>query len=262
MSDSFPQLARLLDVLRTLRGPGGSPWDQEQDLASAARHLTDEVHEYAEVAHAGPNSQSQEELGDLLYLVAFHWLLHNETSSVSFDQLAGAGADKLIRRLPHVFGDEKVGSVEEANELWNAIKAREKSTKPSSLKDLAASASALRQALRYGEDGAAVGFDWPDPEAILHKVHEELDELAEAREQQDGDAIEDELGDVLFAVTQLGRKLGVDPDRALRRTNAKFARRFRSIEDQYENDPARIRASGVDQLMKDWEAVKRDERKG
>lgn len=263
MDNDFPQLRRLLDILRTLRGPDGCPWDRKQTLATAARYLTDEVHEYAEIADASRPAESRAELADLLYMVAFNWLLLAEHDDVAFDDLAAAGADKLVRRHPHVFGDDQARTVAESQELWNRAKEAEagKDDAPGgALKDLAPSTSALRQAWTYGHTAADVGFDWDHPDQILAKVHEELGELAEARAQDDDDHVEEELGDVLFAVTQLARKLGVDPDRALRRTNRKFASRFRALEQELGPDPATLRALGVDRMMEAWEEIKRRRR--
>lgn len=263
---SFPQLDRLVNILLRLRGPDGCPWDREQDLASAARYLSDEVHEYVDAAHAGDLDHLRKELADLLYMVAFNWLILSEQSDVTFDDLARDGADKLERRHAHLFAGGKPTSAAESNAHWNAAKAREKAEAgqpdavPSSLKDLSPSASPLRQALLYGKGAAETSFDWPAPEDVLRKLHEELDELAAARHAGDQHHVEEELGDVLFAAVQLCRKLGVDPDVALRRTNAKFARRFRTIEADHDHDPQRLRDRGLHALHAAWEEVKARER--
>ena len=269
----LPHLHRLLEVLRTLRGPDGCAWDQHQDLASAARYLSDEVFEYVEAATRGDDEAATAELADLFYMLAFNWLLLHERTAVEFDELPRRGADKLVRRKPHVFAPHPRYEGLSHEEIWRRAKAQEQDAEPgltpgrvpaepspaSLLKDLHPSASALRQAWMHGHLAAKCSFDWSSPDPVIAKVHEELDELAQARRDQDADAIEDELGDLLFATVQLARKLDVDPDLALRRTNEKFARRFRAIEARHANDPERLRALGLEGLWREWAAVKRDE---
>lgn len=255
-------IERLLTILRKLRGPDGCAWDQRQDLASAARFLSDEVFEYVEAAASGDPRQATEELSDLFYMVAFNWLILSESHDVEFGELAKQGADKLMRRKPHIFGDDPQWDGLSHEEIWRRQKAREPGDKrpPSLLKDLHPAASPLRQAILRGENAAGGGFDWDGPEPVIAKVHEELEELQQARREDDQDAVTEELGDLLFAVTQLARKLGVDPDLALARTNAKFARRFRAIEARHGHDPEQLKALGIDGLWNEWNAVKRAER--
>ena len=259
---SFPQLTRLLEVLARLRGPEGCPWDRSQTPQSAARWFSDEVHEFVEQVEAEAPEATRDELADLLYMLAFNWLLLRERSGVEFDELARLGSDKLIRRHPHVFGDAKAQSVSDSNALWEEIKARESGSpeRPASLlKELPASISPLRQAIAHGDNAAAVGFDWANADQVVVKLHEELGELQQAVAEGDAAATEEELGDLLFAVCQLARQLAVDPDRALRRTNSKFARRFRAIEARHGYDRQRLRERGVEGMMRDWEEIKREE---
>ena len=255
-------IQQLIEVLRQLRGPDGCTWDQRQDLASAARFLSDEVFEYVEAAASGDEARAEEELSDLFYMVAFNWLILSENREVEFGDLAARGADKLRHRKPHVFENDERWDGLSHEEIWRRQKAREAGDEdpPSLLKDLHPAASPLRQAILRGDNAALGGFDWEGPEPVIRKVHEELDELQRARTSGDEDAIEDELGDLLFAVTQLARKLGVDPDVALSRTNEKFARRFRAIESRHGHDPERLRSLGIDGLWQEWNAVKREER--
>lgn len=255
-------IQRLLEVLRRLRGPEGCAWDQRQDLASAARFLSDEVFEYVSAAASGDPERATEELADLFYMVAFNWLLLSEIRDLPFEELATRGAEKLVHRKPHVFESDPRWDSMSHEEIWRSQKAKESggTEPPSLLKDLHPAASPLRQALLRGDNAARSGFDWDGPEPVIAKVHEELDELQQARRENDADAVADELGDLLFAVTQLARKLGVDPDLALTRTNDKFARRFRAIEARHDHDPERLRALGIDGLWREWNEVKREER--
>lgn len=256
-------LASLRQLLRELRGPGGNPWDQRQDPASAARHLADEVHELCEAA---PDpARRGEELADCLVLLLFNALLHEEEAGEALEALAARGEAKLRRRLGWEDGPAPSPPDEaSAREAWERAKARDREggPPPSVLPDLAASASPLRQAWMYGHHAAQVDFDWDGPPAVLEKLREELAELAEAREGDDGDRVRDEMGDVLFACVQLARKLGVDPDLALRGTNAKFAARFRRMEELHGHDAQRLRALGGEQLHQLWRDVKRERREG
>lgn len=253
---------QLIQVLRQLRGPDGCAWDQRQDLASAARFLSDEVFEYVEAAASGDGERATDELSDLFYMVAFNWLILSESHEVEFGELAQRGAEKLRHRKPHVFEDSEEWAGLTHEEIWRRQKAKEggEEARPSLLKDLHPAASPLRQAILRGDNAAESGFDWDGPDPVIAKVHEELDELQQARREGTPEDVADELGDLLFAVTQLARKLGVDPDLALAGTNAKFARRFRSIEERHDHDVDRLRALGIDGLWQEWNAVKAEER--
>jgi MazG family protein len=264
----FPHLQRLLDILDRLRGPAGCPWDRAQTLATAARYLADEVHEYADVAVAADLTEARKELADLLYMVCFNWQLLNEQSPVAFDDLAHAGAEKLVRRHPHVFGDAQARTEQDSQLLWNRIKAQERAAAAggdtaaaggasapapaSALKKLAPSVSPLRQAALYGSSAADVGFDWPDAAGALRKLEEELHELRHALGEGDATAASAELGDVLFAAVQSARKLGVDPDAALREANRRFARRFHQLESAFGHDAQRLRAASPAELLDAW----------
>lgn len=263
-------LAPLLEVLHRLRGPEGCPWDQEQDLASAARFLADEVAEYADAAAHGRLEEAREELADLLYMVCFNWLLMNEQNGVELEELARAGAEKLIRRKPHVFGDEEAHTPEAAQIIWRREKAREKeetsgpdadsqsgeSAPPSALKELSPAASPLRQALIYGATAAETGFDWANPQQVEAKLHEEIEELQEALADGRIERVRDEMGDILFAVTQLARKLELDPDTCLRGTNRKFARRFQEMEARCHAEGQRLSDLSIEEMFGYWEAAK------
>lgn len=271
----FPHLQRLLDILVQLRGPAGCPWDRAQTLATAARYLADEVHEYADVATTGDLPAASHELADLLYMVCFNWLLLHEQRPMPFDELAHAGADKLIRRHPHVFGGEQARTEQDSQLLWNRIKAQERAAAgaaagvatsgasdaqastgatapPTALKQLAASVSPLRQAALYGSSAADVGFDWPAATAAFAKLDEEVAELRTAMAQEQAAAVEAELGDVLFAAVQAARKLGVDPDTALRGANRRFAGRFQRLEAAFGHDAPRMRATPKEELLAKW----------
>jgi len=255
-------LQALLEVLDRLRGEDGCPWDRVQTLASAARFLNDEVTEYVDAAARDDLPAAREELADLLYMVCFNWMLLNERSPVSIEELAEAGARKLIRRKPHVFGNEHAATPEEAQRIWKREKSREKGkndTDPSSLKDLSPSASVLRQALVYGATAAETGFDWTGHRQVMEKLHEEIGELEEALEEGRRERIRDELGDILFAVVQLARKLELDPQTSLRGTNVKFARRFREMEARCTREGRRLSSLDIETMFRYWEDTKANE---
>ncbi len=270
MSDN--PLQALLEVLQRLRGEDGCPWDRSQTLASAARYLSDEVVEYVDAAARDDLPEAREELADLLYMVCFNWMLLNERSPVSIEELARAGAEKLIRRKPHVFGDEHASTPEEAQRIWRREKQREKARQAaeasgagetggdegeaSALKDLSPSACALRQAYVYGATAAETGFDWKDHHQVLAKLHEEIAEFEEAFAGGRRERIEDEVGDILFAAVQLARKCQLDPELALQGTNAKFARRFRQMEARCRREGRRVEDLDIETMFAYWEHTK------
>ncbi len=259
----YPHLDRLLDLLARLRRR--SPWDQRQTPASAARFLTDEAHELCDAAANDQPDQIRAELADLLYMVAFNWLLHNERDPTDFDQLAEQAVDKLERRLGHVLGEDPPPTVLESGSQWRHAKAQEAKSKgqdpgpPSLLKDLSPSTSPLRQAYLHTEYASRVGFEWPDHTSAMGKIYEELDEVKDAIANGSQAHIAEEVGDLLFGAVQLARMLGVDPDHALRSTNVKFARRFRTIEAHFDHDVNRLAGATLDELHEVWQRAKRDE---
>ena len=261
-------LKALIEVLEQLRGPQGCPWDRQQTLSSAARFLQDEVVEYVEAAAEGDPQELTEELADLLYMVCFNWLLLSEETNVSLEELASMGAQKLIRRKPHVFGAEKAATASEAQVIWKREKAKERKARgkggsepTGSLKHLSASASSLRQALIFGSSAAETGFDWNDYREVLVKLKEEIAELEDALQEGRRDRVKDEMGDILFAGTQLARKLDLDPETCLNGTNRKFARRFRDMEERCGSEGRRIEDLSREDMFRYWEESKANDRK-
>lgn len=253
---------RLLEVMDRLRDPeGGCPWDLEQTFRTIAPYTIEEAHEVADAIERDDLDHLKDELGDLLFQVVFHSRLAREIDAFDFDEVAAAVADKLIRRHPHVFGDGPRLDADTQTESWEQIKAaeREQAGMPGHLDGVSASLPPLRRAVKLQKRAARAGFDWPDLEPVLAKIREELAELEDELESADTDRMEDELGDVLFAVANLARKLDIDADGALRRTNLKFESRFRAMENA---------ASEAGQLFQDldleaqealWQKVKSSE---
>ena len=227
-------LRRLLEIMDKLRDPGGCPWDREQTLRTLTPYLLEEAHEVIEAIEAGDVAHHKEELGDLLFQVVFQARIAREEGKFDFAQVCEVIADKLTRRHPHVFGDVSVSGSREVVQNWERIKADERKQKGqearSAIGGVPVSLPALVRAERLTEKAGAVGFDWPDADAVLAKVREELDELTEAMGSGARDRIEHELGDLLFAVANLGRWLKVHPEEALRGTLRRFESRFQHIE--------------------------------
>jgi tetrapyrrole methylase family protein/MazG family protein len=226
---------RVLDLLRVmhrLRGPDGCPWDLEQTHQSLGRHLLEEAHETLEAIDSGDPDRLREELGDLLLQVVFHAEMAGQEGTFDVDDVAEGIVRKLIRRHPHVFGDVEVESAAEVLVNWERIKTDEKGEHPLD-EEIPASLPALARAAKVQRRAAGTGFDWRSADGAASKVREELDEVM--REVEGGEAperIEEELGDLLFAVAALGRRLNVDPETALRKATRRFGDRFERMRDQ------------------------------
>ena len=223
----------LREVMRRLRDPeNGCPWDSVQTFSSVAPYTIEESYEVADAIARNDMRDLKEELGDLLFQVVFHSRIAEEMGLFSFDDVAADMADKLIRRHPHVFGDKQGRSRDERDEAWEAQKAEEREAKGKSgvLDDVPLGLPALTRAAKLTKRAARVGFDWPSVHEVLDKLDEETDELKAEIKAGDAAKAGEELGDLLFVLANLARKLDVEPEEALRGTNAKFVRRFSSIE--------------------------------
>ncbi|WP_292293425.1 nucleoside triphosphate pyrophosphohydrolase [Marivita sp.] len=224
-------MPRLLEIMRRLRDPEtGCPWDIEQDFASIAPYTIEEAYEVADAIERQAWGELKGELGDLLLQSVYHTQMAEEAGMFSFDDVANAISDKMVARHPHVFGDESRDKSAEQQVLdWEQIKAAERAGKKETgvLDGVAKGLPALTRAIKLQNRAARVGFDWPTTDEVLDKIVEEAQEL---REVQDADERFEEFGDLLFAMVNLGRHMGLDPEAALRAANAKFTRRFESIE--------------------------------
>ena len=224
-------LQRLLQIMRRLRDPAaGCPWDREQDFASIAPYTIEEAYEVADAIGRDAPADIESELGDLLFQVVFHAQMGQERQWFDFASIANAISDKLTARHPHVFAGVQAGSERELNRAWEEHKARERAARqdgaPSELADVPLALPALARATKLGKRAGRVGFDWPDAQGVRAKIDEELDEVAQATDSQR----DEEMGDLLFAVANWSRHLGIDPEEALRRANGKFESRFRAME--------------------------------
>jgi MazG family protein len=222
----------VLDVMARLRDRAhGCPWDIEQTFATIAPYTIEEAYEVADAIERHDMSALKEELGDLLFQVAFHARMAEEQGAFDFADVAQALADKMIERHPHVFGDKIERTAEEQTQAWETLKAEKRAAKGASLlDDVPMALPALMRAEKLTKRAARINFDWPSSAEVLAKLDEELAELKEAEASGDQDHIAEEMGDILFVMANLARKLKVDPEQALRRANAKFTRRFEYIE--------------------------------
>ena len=231
MSDA--PIDRLNAIMARLRDPEtGCPWDKEQTFATIAPYTIEEAYEVADAIERGDLTDLKDELGDLLFQVVFHSRMAEELGAFDFDAVAQAVCDKMIRRHPHVFAEQSYDSLEAQTAGWEAIKASERAAKSKGgvLDDVPPGLPALLRAVKLTKRAGRVGFDWPDPAAVLEKLQEEVVELTVEIEAGDQEKAREELGDLLFVCANLARKLNLDPEDALRAANAKFARRFRYIE--------------------------------
>ncbi len=258
-------MKRLLDVMARLRDPaGGCPWDLEQDFATIAPYTIEEAYEVADAIERRDMAALMDELGDLLLQVVFHAQMAREAGCFDFQAVATAIAEKMIRRHPHVFGDTKVEIAEAQTAAWEDHKESERRVKASAegraasvLDGVAVGLPALMRAVKLQRRAARVGFDWLRAADVVAKIDEELIEIkSEMNKNAPLGRIRDEVGDLLFAVVNLARRLEVDPEAALRHANAKFERRFRAVESrlaQAGRDPAE---AGLDDLEALWRQVK------
>jgi ATP diphosphatase len=263
-----PELDRLLAIMARLRDPeSGCPWDREQNFASIAPYTVEEAYEVAEAAEAGDIPALRDELGDLLLQVVFHARMAEEAGHFSFNDVAHAIADKMIRRHPHVFGDAAIEDTAAQTLAWEVQKAAERRAKAvaegraeSALDGVGLGLPALTRAVKLQKRAARIGFDWPEAESIFAKIAEEIHELrAEIRPDADPKRIEDEVGDLLFAVVNLARRLEIDPEQALRHGNRKFERRFRQVEQRLANSGVMPGEASLEAMEAEWQAVKREE---
>lgn len=254
-------LEKLLEVMRALRDKqNGCPWDLEQDFSSIAPYTIEEAYEVADAIERDNMPDLRDELGDLLLQVVFHAQMADEAGLFNFDDVAAGIADKMRRRHPHVFGSEAERADGKQDGSWEQIKELERqaaSDDSSVLAGIARQLPALMRAQKLGKRASRVGFDWPDREGVRAKIHEELIELEEAVGTRQVAHMEEEFGDVLFAVVNLARHLGVDPEKALTAANYKFERRFREMEREIDVSGTRFGDLGIESLDQLWRAAKK-----
>lgn len=263
MTDS-DRLQRLCDLVARLRAPDGCPWDREQRLENLRAYLLEEAHEAAAAIDERDWQGLEGELGDLLFQLVFIVRLAEEAEAFTLSQVIDRVEAKMISRHPHVFGDQKLPNSDAVRQAWERRKLEAGEPSQSLLSGVPSSLPALLTAYRMTQKAAGVGFDWPDAEAVLEKVDEELNELqaelSPAHREPDATAVREELGDLLFTVANLCRHLGVDPEAALAEANAKFRRRFNRLEETFSDRGSSIVEASTEEMEELWEGAKRSRR--
>ncbi|MBZ0273750.1 nucleoside triphosphate pyrophosphohydrolase [bacterium] len=253
-------------IIRRLRGPGGCPWDNEQTYESLRKYFLEEVYEALDAIDRRDFPHLKEELGDVLWEILFLARIAEQDGHFDTSDVCQVLGEKMVRRHPHIFGDTVARDADHVIEMWSEIKKSEKRDAPGTggvthvLDKVPQALPALLRAFRVGERAAKEGFDWARPSEVLDKVREELAELEEAIETGDADRVEDELGDIIFALVNLGRHTNVSAEDGLRRTMAKFADRFSQMEDRLAAQGRRMRDCSIDELEAFWQAIKAERR--
>lgn len=264
MSKTFDEL---VSVMARLRAPGGCPWDHEQTYASLAQYLLEEAYEtfdaIQEADQTGETANLREELGDLLLQVVFHSTIGTEKGDFTIDDVASGVTQKLILRHPHVFGDAKFARAEDVLDNWDQLKTDERKAsgkieklRESILDEVPVHFPALLEGLKLTKKAAKVGFDWENAGQIFDKLDEETAELKGAIKNGETGNIGEEIGDLLFVVLNLARQLGVEPETALKKTNRKFRRRFKFIEDELKRDGRSLEEADLKEMDALWDKAK------
>ena len=265
VNNQQPQLTRLLSIMQQLRDPQtGCPWDQKQNFASIVPHTIEETYEVVDAILSGDMAEVKDELGDLLFQIVFYAQLAKEQGDFDFEDVAQAISDKLVRRHPHVFQSLDSKSAEELNQQWENIKQQERESagKPldkSTLANIPIGMTPLLRAHKIQKKCAKVGFDWDELPPVVAKIHEEIEEvLVEINAPEPNqEAIEEEVGDLLFAVVNLARHSSVNAETALIKANQKFEKRFRQVEQVIEQQGLNLNDASLDQMEAAWQQVKR-----
>ena len=252
------EMERLIDIVATLRAPGGCPWDREQTHRSILSCLLDEAYEFFEAVDKNDAGMMREELGDLLLQIVLHAQIAREAGTFDMEDVAREIGDKLVRRHPHVFGDARVSSSKEVIQNWERIKKGEydESRRKYMVDDIPDALPALFRAEKMQRRVAQVGFDWDSPGPALDKVEEEFGEFREAVSSGDAAHAEEELGDILFAVVNVARHHKISAESALRAATYKFAKRFRFVEDKFREAGKDMREATLEEMDGYWEESK------
>jgi len=255
---------RLLAIMARLRAPDGCPWDRVQDFASIAPYTIEEAYEVADAIARSDWPALADELGDLLFQVVYHARMAEEEGRFAYADVARAIADKMVRRHPHVFGDDAARDAAQQTHAWEAQKASERAARAETgtLAGIPVGLPALTRAAKLTRRAARVGFDWPDAEGVLDKLAEETAELRAELPQANRARLQDEVGDMLFVLANLARKLDLDPETCLRAANAKFERRFGAVEASLAAQGRQPADATLEEMEAAWQEAKRAERGG
>lgn len=248
---------KLIKIMKRLRNPvNGCPWDRKQTPESLREYVLEEAHEVVEAIDHGDPGKLKEELGDLLLQIVFQAQIHREKGLFDIRDVTESINKKLLNRHPHIFGDTEVNSAEEVKQNWEKIKKKEKK-KSSILSDYPSQMPALSHAKRVAEQASSVGFDWDDPLKALDKVEEEIEELKNEIKAKHRERVEEEIGDILFAVANVARLTEINPEFALKQANQKFVTRFRFIEQELKRQDKDILETSLDEMEELWLQAKK-----
>ena len=271
MAETGERFERLVEVMRTLRSPEGCPWDREQTLASLTHFVLEEAHEVVDAIERGDMDALAEEIGDHVFEGVFLAQVATEAGLFTIDDSLRTVVDKLLRRHPHVFQEdgrvhdaeskERAPSAEAALDRWNALKAREREDtgrRHTTLGSVPKSLPSLLGAYKIGKRVAGVGFDWATTKDVVAKIEEEVAELRDTLDTEPDNAAraEEEMGDLLFALANLSRKLGIEPEAALRKANEKFTKRFNQMEENFEASGRSLDAATLEEMEAEWQKIK------
>jgi MazG family protein len=262
MTTAGEKFQRLVEIMARLRAPGGCPWDRDQTFDTIKPYTLEETYEVLDAIDRRDWSGLAEELGDFMLQAVFFAQMASEQSLFSIEDSLEAINQKLVRRHPHIFGDESAQTPDDVKKIWSQVKAAEKvgagHARPASiLESVPRAMPALVEAQQVASRAAGVGFDWENPDQVIDKLHEELAEFDQARRNASQAELEDELGDMLFVLVNLARFVKVDPEQALRRTNAKFRTRFGYIERKLAENGKRLEESDIAEMESLWQEAKK-----
>ncbi len=270
------KFSKLVEIMARLRAPDGCPWDREQTHASILSCLVEEAHEFVDAVERSDIPNMREELGDLLLQVVFHAQMAQEAGTFTLEEVIEGISEKLIRRHPHVFGEAEASGSEAVMVQWDEIKRREKEAlraegggvapdgPESALDGIPRSLGALLKAAKLQKKAGRIGFDWPDWRGTLEKLREEMEEVAveAAHPERNAEALEEEVGDLLFSAVNVSRALKIDPEQALGKANVKFRRRFQAMEAGLRGDGLNPEEAGLEVLESYWQRAKAAEKAG
>ncbi|MEG3638544.1 nucleoside triphosphate pyrophosphohydrolase [Magnetococcus sp. PR-3] len=262
-SPAAQAFSALEKLMQQLRAPDGCPWDRDQSFKTLLPYTVEEVYEVLHAVETNDDQELKKELGDLLFHIVFYSQIAAEENRFTLEQVVSSVFEKMVHRHPHVFGDEHLASADDVAANWEDLKKREReargeeSTDHSVFAGLSNKLPALLWAKKVQDKMAKVGFDWPDTDGILDKIREEIDELAEARAEGDRDGQKEELGDLLFALVNLARRLDIEPETALRASTHKVEGRFRYIEDQLQHKQQSVEQADLDTMEALWQEAKK-----
>ncbi|UCG79282.1 MAG: nucleoside triphosphate pyrophosphohydrolase [Nitrospirota bacterium] len=255
------EIAKLVEIMKALRGQEGCPWDREQTRESLKPFLIEETYEVLEAIDEGDPEKIREELGDLLFQIIFHCQIATEREEFNINDVIKGISDKMLARHPHVFGKEKYETSEEVMDKWEEHKKREGKLKGSLLDGVPDGLPALLRAHRLQDRASRVGFDWDVVDDVITKLEEEVVEFKKALRDMKGPDIEDELGDIFFALVNISRFVGINPEDALRKTISKFIKRFRHIEITAADSGRTLSDMTLEEMDGLWESSKSDEKR-